>query len=990
MSSYRVKAPALARLCGCESHEELVYALRVSGQPFSGEAPSWASTRQDALALREWYERCEVPPAPRVNVAVVSTASRPGPLDTPSKPKALLRVGDATLLTHCLRGVCRAGVRHVVLVLGGPTSDSISRHLAEMKWSEYFQSLRIVDLGAEYESGHAASLLAAGRVLLGPTQTPRPFLLVGVDHVYHHDMLRTLANTPFLENVTRTDGSAGIVLVETEPAIISRMRLSEHSTAVRVVVNDEWVCEIGRDLESYNGIEAGAFVLSTRVFDALRGLARAAPYFTLAEALACFCGAGRPSQLRATMTAGLPWIAVESGEQMVEASLSGSDLFRFAEGPRRVVTGLALAVDVYPESSRLGVFAADDRPTIVELDDAAAENGGLLEEERPAKSEQVASRGGGFAQRKLSSRSLAALLESYEDTPDSTEHAVLVAKTEPGKPTRAALAVFVDDVLVDPDGRPAYPATHVKRRRLEKILPPNDIERVRLRLFTSDETKPKLAVRVERRVPASGWLVLVVACLACASTSAFERSLPDAVTGALRSVWRQSVTTVLLTIVELARTRAVPRTPRRRAGKPTDSLLGAAKTASWLGPFRLVAPRADRDDRSRTSVGVVLAVVVGFAAQNMALCVAFLFVPTAIALTLVNSTPLWLVARSALCTSKPPRPVVVCGALLGLLGAVVLCAAELGSDAPAADTQLVGIVVGLLGGLGGAVYVLAAKKAKAVPPTRLLLLANAGALVVSVLVACVQSRQAFRHIFDPVRGLLGWTAKSNFLVSVFLSIVVDGLGILGILLALRVVDPLVVTVSLQLEPVLAAFLDALVGVGTLASMSLATYLGSLVVLAGCAIVVTANAKSRDDVDATEALEPLKQGRDAKSRPDSQRRRPPAAAPASSSSSSSTPFDRSRPKTYYGGPAPPDRRAACPDARQAPSAFPAYTYAPGSYHQTATFAAAADWSSSRRQPQPAYASVPTNDQPSYQYGGTATTTPLQRPRTPPWFPPPDTQ
>lgn len=1083
---FRINTSALARLCGCESPSELVQALRRSGQTFSADhATTSASTRrQDAAALRDWFRRYDMPSAPRVNVAVVSTASRPGPLDTPSKPKALLRVGDATLLSHCLRGICCAGVRHVVLVLGGPTNDSISRHLAEMNWSSYFQTLRIVDLGAEYSSGHASSLLAAARVLLGPTQIPRPFLLVGVDHVYHHNILRELVNTPYLDGSTRRkESTAGVVLVETDPKTIARMRLNTHSTSVRVVVGaqtsddqhnarlvspvvtdeivdnvrvdfllsghrrqatsqpperDElsmhdvnWVHEIGRDLEAYNGIEAGAFVLSTRVFDALRGLARAAPYFTLAEALAKFCRKGQSSQLRAAETGGMPWIAIESAEQQVEATLSGSELFRFArttEGRRHCLRGVAVNVDVALESNRLGVFDTyteeiPHHPTIVELSSSMeeAERKGVgsvtfdrqpesFVSQREATALHSAGKESGFPkrtlQRKISSSSLAQLLETYEDAEydDDTSMSakvdssaapganigVLVANTaDAAMPGRAALAIFEeaeedeedresdtsstvneeDKLLIESKKGEAvaeaktalvnnrrrvlpYKFGHIKRRRIsyEAVVPPNDIERVRIRLFTpvdSPDRQPKLAVRVERRVPLSGWAVLVVACVACASTSAFERSLPDGVTGALRSLWRQSVTTILLSAVEAVRPAAVaiylfvnrnrklrttaarqqhqqptsdklstdqspffgdrPRSCRQSAETDVkssvpgnrSSLAAALRRCASLiarrccvspvgremlrevmvsngdsarpilqtkGNFPREAAEKENEHKRRSSsiysrterVAIVIAVVVGFAVQNLALCVAFLFVPTAIALTLVNSTPLWLVGYAVLFTTKPPRRIVTFAAVIGFVGAVVLCAAELNAASNATQTKnpLVGVIIGAVGGLGGALYVSAAKRAKAVPPTRLLLFANAGAVLFTFLIVLGQSRDSVRKPVDREQGIFGWMAAGNRTKSIFLSLIVDGVGILGVLLALRFVDPLVVTVSLQLEPIMAAIVDSFVGVGTLSSMSRTTYIGSSIVLTSCAIVVTTNAKSKDDIDATEALEPM--------------------------------------------------------------------------------------------------------------------------------------
>lgn len=1021
---FRVRTDELARLCGCGDQSELIDSLRQFGQEFSAQGAvrerKSVERREDAKALKEWYDEQEFPESPPlVKVAVVSTASRPGPLDTPSKPKALLKVGEATLLTHCLRGICRAGVRHVVLVLGGPASEAISRHLSEMSWKSYFKSLRIVDLGASYSSGHAASLLAAARVLLG-SQKPRPFLLVGVDHVYHHDILRRL-----VEN--GTEGSAGVVLVETDRDVISSMKLHTNSNTVRVVLGDDflvddeskqkdksyfyasssptdqegfsmmnkfyggdsgddedadddneeesddephssWVRQIGRNLRAYNGIEAGAFVLSPRVFDAMRGLARAEPYFTLAEALSKFCVKNAPSQLRAAHTRGLPWIAIESTEQ--QSRNSGSSLFKFRSsqlsddeaGPGGIrYLGVALPVEVVPESQRTGIFdiVGDKGLPAIELtsDHEQQHLKAIMNEEEIPREEESETTADSQRQqwrkaRKVSSSSLAALLESFQDEEEEDEEeedleentGILLANSDAG---RGALAIFEQDLgrsardsttaATDVEEGRGYEIHRLKRRH---VVPQNDIDKIRMRVLTSeDKTEPpKLALRIERKTPPIGWIVLVVACFACSSTSAFTRTLNQAVSGTLRSFWRQTITTGMLCVIELVKSTfsqhsaIAPKDNSSRSTKDEGAWKAGADDKATSSFHQAIGKKPDKKDARRSESccprtralfargccftlrgrellceffvngeasssaqpiakanqqaadaktpksnsgiyslreqwAVILVVALGFAIQNMALSVAFVFVPTAIALTLVNSTPIWLVAHSVFFTNKPAAPIVIFGAFVGFVGAIVLCAAEMSSDSstesttePAEDPSttssanpLIGVIIGALGGFGGAIYFKAAKHAKGVTPLRLLLFSNAGACFFSF---AVSYHGGARGLYDPEHGFLGWIEPSNRINCLRLSLIVDCVGMLGVLLALRFVDPLIVTVSLQLEPVLAAVLDSIAGVGTLSSMNLATIVGSIIVFSGCAIVVSSNSSSKDDIDASEALEPV--------------------------------------------------------------------------------------------------------------------------------------
>lgn len=113
------------------------------------------------------------------------------------------------------------------------------------------------------------------------------------------------------------------MLVETDIAELTGLP----PTTVKVKINEDHqhVTHIGRDLEDYDGIDAGLFLSSPAIFDALDALAGQKSYFSLAEALDSFTAkfsrekstaATTSSRLTYLPTAGETWFSIETEEQL--------------------------------------------------------------------------------------------------------------------------------------------------------------------------------------------------------------------------------------------------------------------------------------------------------------------------------------------------------------------------------------------------------------------------------------------------------------------------------------------------------------------------------------------------------------------------------------------------------------------------------------------------------------------------------------------------
>lgn len=214
-------------------------------------------------------------------------------------------------------------------------------------------SLHFIDLGEQYSAGFARSLLEARDVLRA---RGRPFLLCTADHIFDAAIIREMASYR-IEGPPHPLGHPldAVALVEADVASVGglpptavRVRLApsdvgDHPSAARPRPEgplgsrplgsrplDESalgagggssgdgsgvrrVTAIGKSVGgATDGIEAGLYLCSSRVFDALEDISVTRGYFTLAQAMASLAAVGR---LGALLTAGRAWFAIETLDQ---------------------------------------------------------------------------------------------------------------------------------------------------------------------------------------------------------------------------------------------------------------------------------------------------------------------------------------------------------------------------------------------------------------------------------------------------------------------------------------------------------------------------------------------------------------------------------------------------------------------------------------------------------------------------------------------------
>ena len=162
-------------------------------------------------------------------------------------PKPLMQVGGMPLIAHALVHAHASGCDEAIIVLGYEGA----RVRAAIEALPPPLDIRFTE-SADPTAPNGVSLLAAE-----PWARPQFFLQMA-DHLFAD---RTL---PKLVRVPLADGEEGRVLVDRDPHDL------DLADATKVRRDGARVTAIGKGLEPWDAVDAGCFVLTSAIFDALR------------------------------------------------------------------------------------------------------------------------------------------------------------------------------------------------------------------------------------------------------------------------------------------------------------------------------------------------------------------------------------------------------------------------------------------------------------------------------------------------------------------------------------------------------------------------------------------------------------------------------------------------------------------------------------------------------------------------------------------------
>ena len=242
-------------------------------------------------------------------------------------PKPLIELHGKPLLAHAPECLAAAGICEAVVV-GGYHADLIQDQISA--FAPTGMSVSVLS-NPRPEDGNGSSFIIGAEQVAG-----EPFLVTMSDHLATPEIIRRLV-----------DDSAGIA-VNKLAVDFGAWVPAQVDDATRVLVDDSGrIVRIGKDLETFNGVDTGFFVFRPDVLDFARALFVGPCPFELSDLAGNL--ASSPRGLFAVDVSGIPWLDIDRPRD-----------YEFADQVLRYAANRPQHVSFSPDSG----FAMDDMPWI--------------------------------------------------------------------------------------------------------------------------------------------------------------------------------------------------------------------------------------------------------------------------------------------------------------------------------------------------------------------------------------------------------------------------------------------------------------------------------------------------------------------------------------------------------------------------------------------------------------------------------------------------
>lgn len=769
-----------------------------------------------------------------VREVLITAASSTMCLEGSDTPKCLIQLGEYTLIEHILAQLFVAGMERVVIIISY-YGHEIMEHVKD---SFMFHKMKIefLNLGEETPYGHARTLLSAREMFT------KPFLIHTADHVFDKSIIVRLASFDLEDCVACVLVDSDTKKLKGLPDTAGKVQFGQSSNIRR----------IGRGLRQYDAVDAGLFLTTGRIFAALEMLAYEKPKFSLAEALNVL----RPSYgLKYVDTAGDVWLSIETQEQY-DHIVENDSMALLSPWPVFVAKDIAPSsnLSAAPRSSKnvfLAVSAADDDSTLravnshrrgsvfegfvvgvnqlQELEEQMDESTPLLNPSSPHSREpsspsmKIKRRKSSFLEQAENSFVLSIPFDPLE-LEEGEDDDVLTPMTAAKKAylielpqTTRVRGESQQYVLAVPGGEDDFKRPSLLRRWSSL---PTDVKGVAVETLELKNGALELQICVKRQVPVVGYLLLLASLLTISSLGPALDMQTD-VDPFMKLFWRS-----------------------------TASVLVFLPFAAW----------SIYDDG-----------VPRLTTRNM-----FLFLSCSLSYSLFMMTFLWALSHTSIghayifnnCHSL----IMVIGRLMlgqyvsqfeglgtgiGIIGGTITTldhspiTGSSSSSSAVADVSLAGDLVALLGAVGGVFYLITAKKLRTEMNVSVLL---TGVFLVSALLhfpIFSLLEVPFEFSTHDTIGLFGWVRSARILTEMYIVVVCTLIGTIGYLSVMKYFDPIVVSVVMLMEPILATIFGVVAGVDVVPGYF--TIGGSLLIILGTSLVIVSNASRTESIDATEAM-----------------------------------------------------------------------------------------------------------------------------------------
>lgn len=372
-----------------------------------------------------------------------------------------------------------------------------------------------------------------------------------------------------------------------------------------------------------------------------------------------------------------------------------------------------------------------------------------------------------------------------------------------------------------------------RRRRFSEL--PSVLQEIKMEAFVVQQPRTKarassvsVNVVVKTQVPAIGYVILLTALCAISSQGAAQDLLVG-VPPLLKVFWR--MTGASLAFAPLA--------------------IHSLAHAGWRLP-----------QLSRRKLALFALCGLSYSVYNATFIVA-------LSLTSVGHTYIFsnchslLLVLAKLVLRQPLGLMELIGAGIGFSGGVVTTLDHSPADQSSPlrhGPSTLGDMVAFAGAFAGVGYLLSAKRVRPHMGVFVFMWALVTTVAVLVLLVLLWDGSTAPHIramsTDATHGLFGWVHHLG--IEAYVVLVGSFAGTMGFVTSLRYFDPLVVSVTMLTEPVVATIIGISIGVDELPGPL--TFLGGAAVLTGCSLVLLATHKTCTRVDVSDALvEPGKLG-----------------------------------------------------------------------------------------------------------------------------------
>ena len=207
-------------------------------------------------------------------------------------PKPLREVAGVPLIVRIIRALEKGGVREIGIVIGHLGEDL----RAGLSGYEHRAKLSFFP-NEEYEKPNGTSLLKARDFVTGPT------LLLMSDHLWSPRLLNSVASYPVAEQ----ESALGV-----DCRIDACFDLED---ATKVQVRGDRIVRIGKELDDYNALDTGLFLITPALIEALDTV-NGPEGCSLSQGVAALAAEGR---MKAVDVGDATWIDVDTPETHAEA-----------------------------------------------------------------------------------------------------------------------------------------------------------------------------------------------------------------------------------------------------------------------------------------------------------------------------------------------------------------------------------------------------------------------------------------------------------------------------------------------------------------------------------------------------------------------------------------------------------------------------------------------------------------------------------------------